>query len=253
MRVTTAEGGLRALLTAAPGHRPGAPDPLAAGTAVRLAVRVPLFTVITTGLGVVAHVAAGGQPPSFRGLLVLFAAVALLWRAVAGPRAEASLARLLGGVLWVQVGIHLALSYRAGAAAPGYLHCGDDARVILVPLPGSGASGAPLPGGTGDTVHAMGHGSVWMWASHALAALVVAFWLRRGEGAVWHAVRRVWAAFLPSPRPLPIPARPLSTWVATAGDARLDPPPVLLGHRWRGPPAPGACAVSPFRHLAHAY
>jgi hypothetical protein len=187
-----------------------------------MALRVPLFTVATTGLSVFAHVSAGGRPPGWATLALLLAVVGLLGRAMAP--CEQSLPRLLGTMLWVQVAIHLALSRGGSRGAVVAVGCHTGPVTADPALP---------PGSTG--AHHSLHGSLWMWLAHAVAALAVAAWLRRGEAASWRALRRVVARLQPRVRPLPIPHGAV-TWVDQAGDARLDPPPVLLGHRWRGPP-----------------
>jgi hypothetical protein len=192
-----------------------------------MALRVPLFTVATVGLGILAHLAGGGGPPGLATLLLMLAAVALLWKVAA--RTEQSLLRLLGVMVWVQLGIHLALSQASLGSSAGQSDC---STMTAMASGGSGAAGGTtaMPAG-----HAM-HGSLWMWVAHGAAALLVAAWLRRGEAACWRALRRVVARLAPPVRALPVLEPNLKSWVDDAGDARPDPAPALLGHRWRGPP-----------------
>lgn len=201
-------------------------------TRLGLALRVPSFAVTTTGLGILAHLAGGGRPPDLPVLTVLLAATGLLGRAMAA--AEQSLARLAGTLLWVQLAIHVGLAVGSPAAAGSDCHADRVTAVVPGAAADAAAGGAALDPFGPLTGHAL-HASPWMWLAHTLAALAVAVWLRRGEAACWRAVRRVVARLLPTAAPT-LTAAPRTTWVDDAGDARPDPIPVLLGHRWRGPP-----------------
>lgn len=196
---------------------------------LRMALRVPLSTVVTTGLGILAHLAGGGRPPGAAALVVLLTLITLLWKVMA--RVEQSLLRLLGGVVWVQVGIHFTLSQGHVTSTTATDGCAESAGAPGLPPHGTATSA--VTSAAGDAMHSGG----WMWLAHGVAALGVAYWLRRGEAACWRALRRVVMRLLPAVRAVGIPHRDAKTWVDDAGDARLDPPPVLLGHRWRGPPA----------------
>lgn len=74
------------------------------------------FAVWTVALGVVAHVLAGGLPPSGRFTLLLTAVVALLARALADR--EVAFRGLLLGAAAVQLGAHVAWSATAGTPCP---------------------------------------------------------------------------------------------------------------------------------------
>jgi hypothetical protein len=192
----------------APGGLVTSGDP-EAGLRVGLALRVPLFTAVTCGLGVGAHLLGGGRPPSWSLLALILVAVALVWRVTS--RAEQSLPRLVTGVLGLQLGIHLTLS------APGA-------------LPEASAADS------GHTMAGVAHTSPMMWLAHGLAAVAVAAWLRGGEAALWRAVRRVVTSLSTCDDAPPVVTRAPSTRVDAAGDARPDPILLLLGPRWRGPP-----------------
>ncbi|MBK8076736.1 MAG: hypothetical protein IPK24_14505 [Kineosporiaceae bacterium] len=122
-----------------------------------VAARAPIFALATVTLGAGGHVVSGGGLPGPLALAASTATVGLVaWRTA---RREHSLPRLLVAVGASQVALHLA--FGLGASADGHRHAGS---------PG-------LP-------------AAWMWAAHLLAALSMAWWLRRGEAAVWRLVRR---------------------------------------------------------------
>ncbi|MGE5765488.1 MAG: hypothetical protein ACM3ZF_16975 [Mycobacterium leprae] len=214
--MTVVDGDQGGPLERAQGVSEATHDP-AVGIRFGLALRVPLFTAVTTGLGVGAHLLGGGQPPAWGTLALVLVAVALGWRVT--TRAEQSLPRLLARVLGVQAAIHLVLSAPTSAA------------------PASAAP--PLAADVHDcagAVSTVGHPSPLMWLAHGLAAVAVAVWLRRGEAALWRAVRRVVASLAGRPGEPLVVTRAPSTRVDAAGDARPDPILLLLGLRWRGPP-----------------
>ena len=122
-------------------------------------LRVPAFTIPNVTLAVVAHVAAAGHPPDAAAVTALLACVALLTLAVAGRRH--SLTSLLVAVAVVQVGVHIALLEHHPATAPHPL--------VLGPA---------------------------MLCAHALASAVLAWWLARGEAALWRTVVRAIARLL---------------------------------------------------------
>jgi len=137
-------------------------------TRVSMAIRVPVFTLATVTLGVSAHLAAGGSPPGPGVLGILLAAVALA--SLGLSHREQRLPRVIAGVAAVQLGVHVAL-------------LGHDPATM------AGSSHAP-----GQMV-----------AAHAVAALVLAWWLRRGEAAAWRATTRTIRLALADPRPPLIP------------------------------------------------
>lgn len=201
-----------------------------------LLLRVPVFVAVTLGLAGGAHIVAGGAPPSVGRLALLGVPVALVWWLLA--RAEQSLKRLAATLWTMQAVLHVALAgggCRMSAAGSG-------------PLPGHGgihAAAEPITTSCTGLVHAgsgmvhhpgSGLSPVWMLLAHALAGLLAAAWLRRGEAAAWRAVRRLLPS-LPAAARLPlVPARPdhaLPTVPAS-------PPAVfvLLCDPRRGPPLP---------------
>lgn len=189
---------------------PAIPDAAGAG----LALRVPAFAAVTVALGIAGHVAAGGALPDLGPIVLLLIAVAVGWRVVA--RTEQSLPRLLTGVLAVQGGVHLVLA-----------DAHDHHAAAMPDMAGAHATGLAADAVPG----------IAMWAGHALAAVGVAWWLRRGEAATWRAVRRVlprllvWA--VPAVRGVPARVRPASSPGAVRA-VRLRP---FVAEPRRGPPA----------------
>lgn len=132
-------------MTKALGVAAGGGDPL---EALRLQLRVPVFTAACVYLGVGAHIAAGGSPPGAAMVLLLVGAVALICASL--ERRERSLPSIVAGVGLGQLGIHVAL-------LAGHQHEASAA-----------AQNQPV-----------------MLMAHAGAVLALAWWLRRGEAAVW--------------------------------------------------------------------
>ncbi len=163
--------------------------------------RVAGFTLIAAALGVVGHLQAAGAGLSLAALVALVVPVALLgWWLSAG---ELGAVRLGVGVLGVQLGLHVVLTLAAGQ---------QDA------MP-HGPTG--VMAGTGSMA---GMHPGWMLAAHLGAAALAAWWLRRGERALFTTARvctavsrlalSVWCSLL---RPSPVVAsthRP--RWVSLA-------------------------------------
>ena len=156
------------------------------------AVRAALFTAVCLGLGVAAHRAMSGTaiPP----WAIVLGGIGVYTPARLGTRRERGLPEitLLMGVL--QIALHLLFGYAQDQAASA-------AQASMSRMPMSGMS---MPAGTSMSSMSM-HGTTMlmpmssdgsvlrmgagMLIGHALAALVCAWWLRRGEAAV-HAVVR---------------------------------------------------------------
>jgi hypothetical protein len=104
-----------------------------------------------------------------------------------------------------------------------------------------------MPGGAPTPHHAMTGG---MWAAHITAALVAAWWLRRGEAAVWSLARTLGLVLI---APLVLLVVTLVAWTpprqapaaATQTPDRLAGPGRLLrsGLARRGPPMTVAAFV----------
>jgi hypothetical protein len=208
--------------------------------ALGVAVRIPVFTVVTLGLGFGAHVLADGAVPSVGRLVVLAVGVAWSWGMVA--RREQSLARLTA-LLWaLQAVMHVAMmSGRCGSAAgpsgaAGVAGSTSTAGMAMpMPMHGHGAGGGQVVASCAAMAHAgMTWPSGWMWLSHAVAGLLVAVWLRRGEVAAWRAVRRFLPRLPAVSRVLPVCRRSGCVFrpVAELHASVL----VLVGDPRRGPP-----------------
>jgi hypothetical protein len=104
---------------------------------------------------------------------------------------------------WVLTARECTLAMIAGATFSGQLAV----HVLLSTLSGMPADGARMSGSSMD-------GALSMFLGHALAAVVVAWWLRRGERRIWTALRRAATAARrlglllgSSPRPPACPAQ----------------------------------------------
>jgi hypothetical protein len=163
------------------------------------AARVAVFTLATVALGVGGHLAGGGRAPSAVVLAGLLAGCAVAASGMAGR--EQTMPRLVLAVGAIQLGIH---------------------AVLMSPTPGMHQHGSAMPGRAMVT-----------W--HAVAVLLLAWWLRRGEAAAWRLARAL-AERLLHPRSLPALPEP---WAGVLGQGRGQ---LAMAHRavqgWsgRGPP-----------------
>ncbi len=122
------------------------------------------FTLIAATLGVAGHLQAAGADPSLAALVALVLPVAVLgWWLSAG---ELGAVRLGGGVLGVQLGLHVVLTLPAGQVMPP-----GSMRAIT----GTAAMAGMHPG--------------WMLAAHLGPAVLAAWWLRCGERALFTTAR----------------------------------------------------------------
>jgi hypothetical protein len=177
------------------------------------AARAVVFATVCLGLAITGHIMASRAtvPPAAAagGLAVMTAVGATL------TGTERSLLTIFTGLLGGQFVLHALF-----AAAQNGQHLAH------------GTAMSPSPGGTTMTL------------AHVAAAAVSAWWLRRGERAVWRLTRRIAAAvlrpagaLLSSPLPLSAGAR---LWAVPAGT--VEPHSDLLRHVVirRGPPSPPA-------------
>ncbi|MGW0770201.1 hypothetical protein [Streptomyces sp. NPDC002676] len=189
---------------------------MSASVAVR-GLRAAVFAAVCVLLAVAGHgLGMGVLPPLWADGAGFLAVFACGW--ALGAR-ERSLPGIGGAMLAVQAGLHLAFD----AAVPA----------TTVHLATSPAGGTAEASGADAHLHAL--------PAHLLAALAAAWWLRRGEAALWSLLRRT-AALVPGlaawrrDAPLPSPA-------GRGPQAPADPPParmLRLRHAVsrRGPPAP---------------
>jgi hypothetical protein len=131
------------------------------------AARAAVFAAVCLGLGVAAHRVMSQAPIPQWALVLGGIGVYVPARRGAGRERGLLGITLLMGVL--QVGLHVLFAFAQHQAAAS----------VQVSMPGMATPGAGAGGRMG----------VGMLVGHALAALVCAWWLRRGEAAV-HAVAR---------------------------------------------------------------
>jgi hypothetical protein len=179
--------------------------------------RAAIFAIVCVTLATVGHAVAGETSVAPWAFVVGLGGTTLFAWVLAG--AERSLVTIMGGMLGGQFVLHsLFMSARPGPA---------------------------MDHATGRVVGAMpvhqGHGGLAMTLAHAGAAVISAWWLRRGERAVWRLARRTVApvrallALLAS-RPVTVPAVPVLA--RTPEKARRPARTALLRHSVirRGPP-----------------
>ncbi|MFJ2593256.1 hypothetical protein [Streptomyces erythrochromogenes] len=180
------------------------------------ATRAAIFAAMCVALGAVGHSYMSGTDVPFLGLLAAFAVTAVLAWLLAGRRRGP--AGITAAVLAVQGVLHLVFSgSRAAesasvpAAMRGHHH-----------VPAAEATGTADMATVADMAGTASHGGAGMIAAHALAGLVCAAWLARGEAAVFRLARVLGAAALHAARPL---ARALD--LVRARVAAVPAPPVF--------------------------
>jgi hypothetical protein len=173
------------------------------------AARAVVFATVCVGLAITGHMMVSGAP-----VPPLAAAGGLLGLTVVGAAlagTERSLATILVGLLGGQFMLHAL--FTAAQQGQHLTH------------------GHPMSPSSGDTA---------MTVVHVAAAVVSAWWLRRGERAVWDLAKRLAAVVIRRvllPAPTPTSTRP-SPLVTATGAA--EPRETFLRHIVvrRGPPAP---------------
>lgn len=227
--------------------------------------RALVVASVAFGLGLVAHLAAGGLVPGPLGLAVLFALATAGCAALLGR--PASTVRITALVVAGQTAIHAALTAAAGHAGDPVRHATALPAPPVVPpvVPGADRRGslhdayerASLArGGTADQlvvpdwvqhlVDDLSGPHAVMALAHLVAAALVGLWLASGERALWALIRLSRSALGATVRGLvaalgvvPAPlGRPLTT--PRGGEhARHRLRSYLLAstHARRGPPA----------------
>ncbi|MDZ4091655.1 MAG: hypothetical protein U1D68_10675 [Arthrobacter sp.] len=190
------------------------------------ALRSAMVALTVLSLAAGAHTLAGGQLPSPGILLALLALTGLA--STTATRLKLNLPALAGLLGAGQFVLHEAFTAFSAPTVPG--PAGDPAH-HAVPV--------PLPAGADSPLAASGPDpglSLLMLAGHALATLLCAFLLARGEAALWSL-----AAWLRPLLRLPAPAMPDAVAVpaATGWPAESVPLPWRNLRRdcRRGPPA----------------
>lgn len=151
------------------------------------AVRAAMFTAVCVSLAVVAHrtMSDAAIPP----WAVVVAGVGVYAPARLGVRRECGLLGISALMAALQVVMHLLFSYAQGVAAPG----SSAASMSMPGMSMSAGSSMPMPMHSASVpIAAVGGGmrmGAGMLLAHAAAAVICAWWLRRGESAVHALVR----------------------------------------------------------------
>ncbi|CND45338.1 Uncharacterised protein [Mycobacterium tuberculosis] len=201
--------------------------------------RAVVFATACVALAVLGHVLAGGAAvPGWAGMAG-FGAVLGVTLMLAGH--ERSLATILGGLLGGQFALHTLFTAAAPHPAPampampgmpGMSAMAHHATGMYAPAMHAPAVHAAMSGGTDAVAAPAAHDAsgLVMTLAHCVAALVAAWWLRRGERAAWTMARRVAAAadrpvrlllvllaIEPAASPRPVPVVPATAAVAAIG------------------------------------
>ncbi|WP_432030912.1 hypothetical protein [Streptomyces sp. 1222.5] len=205
-------------------------------------LRAAVFAAVCVLLAAAGHgLAMGDMPPLWAdagGFLAVFALGCAL-----GGR-ERSLAGIGAAMLGTQAGLHLAFraahrgstpnSSSRTAATPGHTMTAMQAHMAhMAHL----THAHPVHLHTAAHPTATGHATV----AHLVAALVAAWWLRRGEAALWSLLRRA-GTLVPGLvawwRDAPLPAHAASAPRLPADPAPPRRTPLRHAVHRRGPPAP---------------
>lgn len=208
------------------------------------AVRSAMFTAVCVGLAVAAHRAMSDAaiPP----WAVMVAGVGVYAPARLGARRECGLfgISVLMGVL--QVALHLLFSYAQAAAAPGS-SAASMSMGAGASMPGMSMSAStsmsmpvhPVSMSVADVGMRMGAG---MLLAHAIAAVICAWWLRRGEAAA-HALARGAGHWIVRHLVAPVLVVLVSVPSKRRCASRIEPVALALRRQWllttralRGPP-----------------
>lgn len=181
-------------------------------------LRAGVFTLVCASLSAHGHALGSGHDVPLPGLLPGMAVVfAMAWAVAKRPQGWAA---LTGWMLWGQFALHVTFSY---VGSFGTSHTAHPDQVA--------AAAAAVPAWT-------------MIGMHVLAALASAWWLSRGEAALFAFLRFMALALLPLllvPGVLPVPHGPAAPRARGAdAPARVRLPYLRHTLILRGPPAPSA-------------
>ncbi|MFY7066946.1 hypothetical protein ACOQFV_31085 [Nocardiopsis changdeensis] len=179
-------------------------------------LRAGVFTLVCASLSAHGHALSSGHDVPLLGLLLGAAVVfAMAWAATGRRQGWAA---LTGWMLWGQFALHVAFSY-------------------------VGSFGVPHTASHSGQVVAEAAAPAWtMIGMHVLSALVSAWWLRRGENALFSFLRFMALTFLPLLLvlgALPAPRGPVAPRPRSAdAPARIRLPYLRHSLILRGPPVP---------------
>ena len=159
-------------------------------------LRSAVFAASSVTLAAVAHILGGGASP--RACVVLAATGLLVLLGLAAGREERSGWQIAALVLSTQLVLHVAFMLTAPATATGtgllgrVLICHSGPRPVDPALTDAvrRSIGQVAAAGAGQAGSHSTAGMLPMLMTHLLAAGFMAFWLRRGERAIWAAARR---------------------------------------------------------------
>jgi hypothetical protein len=190
--------------------------------------RAVVFATVCVTLATLGHDLASHEPVPGWAVLAGFGAVLAVTLALAGH--ERSLPTIMGGLLGGQFALHTLFA----RATEGMRHCDGAAQAGHAAAQAGHAAAAPAMHGSGTS----------MTVAHIAAAVVAAWWLRRGERAAWSLARRLASAadrpirlllalllIEPAERPVRTPVVPVAAGVLATGRAlrhqvvRRGPPP----------------------------
>ncbi|MFF9053453.1 hypothetical protein ACF09Z_20180 [Streptomyces erythrochromogenes] len=187
------------------------------------ATRAAIFAAMCVVLGAAGHSYMSGMDVPLPGLLGAFAVTAVLAWLLAGRRRGPG--GITAAVLAVQGVLHLVFSgsQAAGSASgPAAMRGHHHVPAAEAATEAVGTADRADMAALADMVGTASHGGAGMIAAHALAGLVCAAWLARGEAAVFRLARVLGAAALHAARPL---ARALD--LVRARVAAVPAPPVF--------------------------
>ncbi|MFG2086990.1 MULTISPECIES: hypothetical protein [unclassified Spirillospora] len=150
-------------------------SPHAPHSALRTA-RAVVFATVCVTLAITGHVLASGTVAAWAAVAGFCAVLGVTFMLVGHER---SLATILGGLLGGQFALHALFT---AASEPIQRHSAEMHAAMGGAAPAGPDVMLPVAHGTGGTA---------MTLAHTVAALVAAWWLRRGERAAWSLARRV--------------------------------------------------------------
>jgi len=180
--------------------------------------RSGVFALATVGLAVAAHRLGGGQSPG--GVIGGAAGVVVFLASWLLARRERS-GRLIGLLVVItQTVLHVVFTFTGMATMPPPAPGGSPSTAMWAKLLFCHHTGPPVtatqvitaraqlgitappspPAAPMHTMSVLSAGALLMLAAHLVAALVMAWWLRRGERAAWQIARRVIGDLLPAHR-----------------------------------------------------
>lgn len=190
-------------------------------------VRSAALAVAAVGLAATAHTIAGGAVPGWAPLAVLTLPTVLACVVLTGRRRGA--VALVAAMTMLQVALHEGFVLLAPMGCGGPTHVPATHAAMHEAVPAALMS-CVATGSAARTSHL----STSMLAGHALATVLLATALARGERALWH-LRRLVPPSLPhaapiSPGPtiqtvLPAPVVALTAWTSVSSLVRRGPPP----------------------------